>query len=97
MSLREERGRLRTDIDRILVTAEVAEQDAEALRSAVIDTLNIFAWNQQAIDDTPGASDQAKLLVWQKAAEAMAERLERLQRVRVATEPLTLPTLGLEL
>lgn len=95
MSLREERERLRTDIDRILVTAETAEQDAEAMRQAVISALDIYS-TAKALAADPRVSGSAEATM-AAAADAMAKRLGELQRVRVSSEPLTLPTLGIDL
>lgn len=94
MSLREERERLRADIDRILVTAETAEQDAEVLRQTVLRALEI---HQDAESEAEELEGVAALRAMAAAATEMAACLGRLHRVHVSSEPLTLPTLGMDL
>lgn len=99
-----QRDKLHADVERLMATAETAEKDGDAMRTAILETLEIHAAAVTKAETQAGwyklpedrKAERARVMA--DAAEDMADRLQQLSRVHVSTEEIELPTdLGLDL
>lgn len=84
--LSELRERLHMDVERVIGAAAIVELDADAMREAIIEALEIYA---QALSEAKAQPLNA-VEHGSRAADKMAARLGKLHRVKVSSEPVEL-------
>lgn len=87
--LSELRERLHLDLERVIGAAAIVELDADAMRAAIIDALEIHTVATTEADGVAKilGTDDARSELLAHAAERMVERLRELHRVHVSSEP----------